>query len=79
MGIIDGVGVLHQRPVDEVGALVADDVEQSEGELQFGNELEEGKIHVAAHAHLDEAVERLVTCGWGLSRPFFLSVLRLAV
>ena len=57
VGVIDGVGVLHQRPVDEVGAFLFQDVEESEGKLQFGYQLEERQIDVAAQAYLEEAVE----------------------
>ena len=63
MGIVQRVGIFHQGAVDEVGALFLQDVQEAEGEFQFGIEFEEGQIDVAAHAHLDEAVEGL--CGDG--------------
>ena len=54
---VEAVGELQQRGIDEVVALVDEDVAQAEAEAELWDELEVGEVDVAARRHLDVAVE----------------------
>ena len=54
---VEAFGELQQRGIDEVVALVDEDVAQAEAEAELRDELEVGEIDVAACRHLDIAVE----------------------
>lgn len=56
---VEAVGVLHQGLVDEVAAVVDNDVAEAEAELQLGNQLEVAEVDVAAKTDLEIAVETL--------------------
>lgn len=57
MTAIDGLRVFQQSAVDEVAAVLLDDVEQSEAELDFGDELEERQVEVTPEAYFQVEVE----------------------
>ena len=63
MPAIDGLGVLEQRSVDKVAAVLLYDVQQAKAELEFRDELEVRQVDVAAHADLQVDVERLEAQG----------------
>lgn len=54
---VEALGELQQRGVDEVIALMDEDVAQSEAEAELWDELEVREVDVAPRRHLDIAVE----------------------
>ena len=56
-GAVDGLGIFQEGSIDEVGAVVSEDVTQAEAELQFGNELEIREVDIATHTYFDVTVE----------------------
>ena len=60
MTLIDGFGENQRIGVGDVVTQTIDDVGESVGKLDFGDELEEGIIEVATETHFKKTVEAVV-------------------
>ena len=60
-GAVDALREDKLRGVGKVGSVLVEHIAQAEAEFQFGNELEERHVEVAAQTRFDHEIKRLCT------------------